>query len=183
MGKSVFLLHWTSLLLFAESKVMARSAWQLSIHRISWHLSVWARVRVCAQELWTGMTGWPPHVTRESVQPSVTCHNTAAWSPGAPAWPGHWPARNNRDWQEGNEGSHEGREVGGGGTEGQGHMTGGLVEGWRQESEREDRQEKFTVVRSAVRIMMWEQVGQSRSKEEIKERDVRKVAAPGVLPS
>lgn len=40
MGKSVFLLHCTSLLTFAESKVMARAVWQLSILRVSWHLCV-----------------------------------------------------------------------------------------------------------------------------------------------
>lgn len=136
----------------------------------------------CTVELWTGMTGWPPHVTRESVQPSVTCHNMAAWSPGAPAWPGHWPARNNRDWQEGNEGSHGGRKKEEGGTGTYDRRIGGRMKAG--EWAREERKEKFTVVRSAGRIMMWEQVGQSRSKEEkIKEKDVSKVAAPCVLPS
>lgn len=49
MEKGVFLVHCTSLLTFAESKVMARAVWQLSIHSESWHLCVCAQVRVCAQ--------------------------------------------------------------------------------------------------------------------------------------
>ena len=43
---------------------------------------------------------------------------------------------------------------------------------------REREEERKEKLRRAVRIMMWEQVGQSRSKErKIKESKVRKVAA------
>lgn len=135
MGKGIFLLHCASSLTFAESQVTTRAVWQLSIHSESWHLSVCANVRVCTQwscgQVWQADLHMLPERVCGPVLPVIT---RAAWSPGAPAWPGHWPARNNRDWQEGNEGSHGGREE----EEGtQGHMTGGLVEGWRQESEEE----------------------------------------------
>lgn len=52
MEKGEFLVHCASSLIFAESKVMARAVWQLSIHSESWHFCV----RAHTVELWTGMT-------------------------------------------------------------------------------------------------------------------------------
>ena len=76
---------------------------------------VCARARVCAHK-WIRGQVWQAdlHVLPERVcGPVLPVITWTAWSPGAPAWPGHWAARNNRDWQEGNEGSHGGREEGG----------------------------------------------------------------------
>lgn len=54
----------------------------------------------------------------------------------------------------------------------------------RGREKEEVRKEKFNVVRRAVRIMMWEQVGQSRSKEKIKEgSEEGGSCSPYILPS
>lgn len=111
----------------------------------------------------------------ESVQPSVTCHNTSCLEP--PEQPCDQVIGQPEIIETGKR-AMRGHTEGGGAERGQPHVTVDGGRWWRDEGRTvrgRRKREKLRAERRAMGIMMWELVGQSRSTEwKIKETKGKK---------